>query len=153
MATLFLDSGVFVQGISAEWGAAKAILILGASGVFSVHTSEVVIAEVTAALKRKGIPFGPGSDFEQLVRALKLKSTRAHPKMPSGRAFVAIFRLCVIEPDIPIVVAALAASPDWLVSSNTEHFNPALARATGLRIVSPPQLLRQLRIAEDPQIP
>jgi predicted nucleic acid-binding protein len=153
VATLFLDSGVFVQGISAEWGAAKAILILGARGVFSIHTSEVVIHEVTAALNRKGMPTGSGSDFERLVRALKLT---VHPRPSKDavregiRSYLPLVRH---RAGIPIVVAALAANPDWLVSSNTEHFNPALARAMGLRIVSPPLLLRHLQIGEGPRAP
>lgn len=145
MATLFLDSGVFMEGISASWGPARAILILGASGVFSVETSEVVVFEVMAALARNGISTGPGSEFARLIQELKL---RVHPR-PSEEAvregvksYLPVVRH---RADVPVVVAALLARPDWLASSNTRHFNAALAQKTGLRIVSPRELLSYLQ--------
>lgn len=148
MARVFLDSGVFMQGISANWGAAKAILILGASGVFSVETSEVVVFEIEVALARNGVSTGPDSEFARLIRELKLV---IHPR-PSEEAvrdgikeYLPIVRHMA---DIPVVVAAVSASPDWLVSSNTKHFNTSLAVKTGLRVVSPSQLLRYLQLTE-----
>lgn len=149
MAIVFLDSGVFMRGITASWGAAKAILILGASGVFSVHTSEVVILEVQAALDRKGIPTCPGSDFDRLLKQLKLV-VHARPSRDAVQDGIRKYLPMVRHlADIPIIVAAIETNPDWLVSSNSEHFNATIARSTGLRIVTPPQLLRYLRITKE----
>jgi len=148
MAKVFLDSGVFMQGISARWGAAKAILILGASGVFSVETSEVVIFEIEAALTRNGISTGPGSEFARLVKELKLV---VHPRPSEAAVRDGMSKYSPIvrhKADIPAVVAAVSTSPDWLVSSDTEHFNAKLALKIGLRIVPPPQLLRYLQLTE-----
>ncbi|MBI4491250.1 MAG: hypothetical protein HY690_00445 [Chloroflexi bacterium] len=148
MARVFLDSGVFMQGISASWGAAKAVLILGASGVFSVETSEVVVFEVKAALARSGIATGPGSEFARLIQELKLV-VHPRPSEDAVREGMELYLPVVRhKADIPVVVAAVSASPDWLVSSNTRHFNARVALKTGLRIVSPPQLLRYLQLTD-----
>ena len=44
--------------------------------------------------------------------------------------------------DVPVLVTAIKAQPDWLVTSNTEHFTPDVAVRTGLRIVTPHEFLR-----------
>jgi predicted nucleic acid-binding protein len=53
----------------------------------------------------------------------------------------------VIHPaDAPILAAAAAAQVDYLVTGNTRHFvdNPAVAGQSGLRIVTPAQLVNLL---------
>ncbi len=44
--------------------------------------------------------------------------------------------------DVPVLVTAMNARPDWLVTANTEHFTPEVARRTDLRIVTPRTFLR-----------
>jgi len=44
--------------------------------------------------------------------------------------------------DVPVLVTAIKARPDWLVTANTEHFSPEVAARTGLRIVAPSEFLR-----------
>jgi O-methyltransferase involved in polyketide biosynthesis len=48
--------------------------------------------------------------------------------------------------DVPVLVTAIKARPDWLVTSNTEHFTPDVAARTGLRIVTPHELLTRCGI-------
>ncbi len=137
MARVFLDSGVLVQGIATDWGAAKALLILGSYKILDLETSQVVIAEVTAALERKGIPTGPRSDF---ARSLKLLRLTVHPRPAASLVQEALPRFLPLlrhRADIAVLVAAMSTNPDWLVSGNLDHFTPAVARASGLRIVSP----------------
>lgn len=153
MARVFLDSGVFVEGISAEWGAAKGILILGCYGVLALETSEVVSVEVTRVLGRKGIPTGARSAFAKLVQTIGLI---IHPRPLEGDIREGIQQYLPLmrhRADIPVLVAAIAAKPDWLVSSNPSHFNAEVARASGLRIVTPAQLMRYLSVSEVPQRP
>jgi hypothetical protein len=50
--------------------------------------------------------------------------------------------------DLPVVVSALHARPDWVISSNRVHWNDQLARSTGLRILSPSEFLSQLSPAQ-----
>jgi hypothetical protein len=46
--------------------------------------------------------------------------------------------------DLPVVVAAMAARPDWVISENETHWNARVAERTGLRIVTPHSFLREL---------
>ncbi|MBI2940956.1 MAG: hypothetical protein HYY04_11020 [Chloroflexi bacterium] len=140
-----------MEGISAPWGAAKAILILGSHRVFEVETSEVVHAEVVGALQRKGLATGSSSDFARLMRELRL-SIHPRPSEDEVRKGIAQYLALVRHrADMPVLVAAVAARPDWLVSGNPSHFTPEVARATGLRIVTPAHLMRYLSISEVPR--
>jgi hypothetical protein len=46
--------------------------------------------------------------------------------------------------DLPPVVSAMQACPDWTISSNARHWNADLAQRAGLRIATPQTFLRQL---------
>jgi hypothetical protein len=46
--------------------------------------------------------------------------------------------------DVPVVLSAMAAKPDWLLSHNTKHFTPAVAQRTGLRIATPVEFFKTL---------
>jgi hypothetical protein len=48
--------------------------------------------------------------------------------------------------DLPLVVAAEQARPDWVISANDGHWNDEVARRTGLRIVTPHAFLRRLTL-------
>jgi hypothetical protein len=50
------------------------------------------------------------------------------------------------QADVPVLVSALKAAPDWLLSSNTRHFTPRVAARTGLRIATPQAFLQSLTI-------
>jgi hypothetical protein len=39
--------------------------------------------------------------------------------------------------DVPVLLSAIASRPDWLLTHNTKHFTPAVAKRTGLRIATP----------------
>lgn len=44
------------------------------------------------------------------------------------------------------LVAALRARPDWLLTTNTRHFTPKVARSTGLKICTAQQVLERVQI-------
>lgn len=44
--------------------------------------------------------------------------------------------------DVPVLVSAIRAGPDWLLTNNAEHFTPEVAARTGLRIADPRQFVR-----------
>jgi hypothetical protein len=46
--------------------------------------------------------------------------------------------------DLPAVVTAIKAKPDWVLSTNTAHWNQPLALRTGLRIATPGAFLKHL---------
>jgi hypothetical protein len=39
--------------------------------------------------------------------------------------------------DVPVLLSAIASRPDWVLTHNTKHFTPAVARRSGLRIATP----------------
>ena len=41
------------------------------------------------------------------------------------------------EADVPVLLSAIAAKPDWLLTHNTKHFTQAVAVRCGLRIATP----------------
>jgi hypothetical protein len=150
MASVFFDSGVLIEAIRSRWGAAKAIFVLASYRVLDLETSALVVAEVEAALGRFGEPTGPGSEYAQLLR---LTHVRIHPP-PDPEMVREGLRLYLPatrhRADVPILVAAREAHPDWMVSSNRRHFGDEVARLTGLRIVSPQELMRYLDVRDVP---
>ena len=46
--------------------------------------------------------------------------------------------------DVPVLLSAIHAQPDWLLTHNTNHFTPAVAKRTGLRIADPAGFFRAL---------
>jgi hypothetical protein len=49
--------------------------------------------------------------------------------------------------DLPAVVAAMEARPDWVISTNRSHWNDDLAARSDLRIATPQSFLLGLRPA------
>jgi len=45
--------------------------------------------------------------------------------------------------DVPILCSAIAAAPDWLVTTNTRHFTPQVAIRCGIKIITPHELVRR----------
>ena len=148
MARVYLDSGVFVQGIVAGWGAARAILVLGRHRVFDLETSEIVLREVLVALAVKGIATDPGSDVGRLIDSLHLHVYAAPSAEEVAAAIPRLLPLLRHRADVPVLLSATESRPDWLVSTNSAHFTAAVARETGLRIVTPALLMRVLRVRE-----
>ena len=141
---VILDANVFVKGMVSGWGAAKAVLILGTLRLLRIETSEVVQREVEGALVELGIGTGPESEFGRLVRLIRLV---VHPRpdpLEVERALPVLLPIARHRADVAVIVGGVTASPDWLISENRRHFNPAVARATGLRIVTPQEFLASL---------
>ena len=106
--------------------------------------AEIVIEETGRALARKIGPQYGGqrqlrNDFKLLLERLIVERVPhvSHPE------FEAASRLIRHRNDAPVLAAALKAKPDWLLSSNTAHFSPAVAKRTGLRIAAPADFLDQ----------
>ena len=138
---LFLDSSALVAGIISADGAARAVLLLAEGGLIAVTISEQVLAETERAIARKA----PAalSDLRQAILASQAQIVRdpspdqvsAHPDLVSHPA------------DIPIVLAAMQAKVDYLVTVNRRHFidDPEVARKSGLMIGTPGDALGWVR--------
>jgi predicted nucleic acid-binding protein len=138
---LFLDSSALMAGIVSAQGASRVLLLLAESGHITVTISEQVVAETERAIARKA----PGalSDLRQAILASKAyivrdpsaEDVKAHPDLISHAA------------DVPIVLAAMQAQVDFLVTLNRKHFldDPDVARRAGLRIGTPGDALSWVR--------
>jgi hypothetical protein len=45
---------------------------------------------------------------------------------------------------VPVLLSAIASTPDSLLTDNTKHFTKAVARRTSLRIATPAEFFREL---------
>jgi predicted nucleic acid-binding protein len=140
-AKLFLDSSALVAGIVSPAGAARALLLLAEVGEIAIVVSEQVIAETERAVARKVPQALP--DLRQALRQTGLRIVRdpSPEQVSEGQHFMAH------PPDVPILLAAMEASVDYLVTLNRKHFldDPNVAQSSGLRIATPGDALAWVR--------
>jgi len=138
---LFLDSSALFAGVVSSRGAARALLLLAEMELVTVIISEQVVAETERAVARK-VPQALAYYREALrstglciVRDPLPEEVEAHRDIIAHRA------------DVPIVVAAMGASVDYLVTFNRHHFidDPGVADRSGLRIGTPGDALAWVR--------
>lgn len=143
---LFLDSNVFTAGIVAAWGLDKAVLSLCAAGICRLVLAEVVRDEVEENLIVHVKSLGTREadeiiDYYHRLIALTKPEIVPYP----DEALVSKSRhLIRHESDVPVVLSAIVGKPDWLLTHNTKHFTPTVAKRTGLRIVTPAEFFRVL---------
>ena len=136
-----MDSSALVAGVISATGASRAILQLAEVNLISVTISEQVVVETERALARKAPKALP--IYRAIVRDTGLKIVRnPHPAVVAGNQHM------ISDPtDVPILVAAIAAQTDYLVSLNRRHSldDPNVAKQAGIRIGSPSAALAWLR--------
>lgn len=138
---LFLNSRALIAGVVGAQGAARVLLLLAESGQISVTISEQVLAESEHAIARKA-PRAL-SNFRQAILASKVQIVRD----PSPEDVAADAKLITRAADVPIVLAAMQAKVDYLVTLNRKHFidDPGVAQRAGLRIGTPGDALGWVR--------
>jgi len=146
---LFLDSNVLTGGIISPWGLDKAVLSLCAAGVCRLVLAEVVRDEVedNLILHARRLT-SPAADklIEDYHRLIKLTAAEVIP-YPDTALVERSRHLMRHGSDVPVILSALAARPDWLLTHNTKHFTPGVAKGTGLRIAAPAEFFRALASA------
>ena len=143
---LFLDSNVLLGGIVAQWGLDKAVLSLCAAKVARLVLAEVVRDEVEENLRLHASSLSAvqaGRLIEDYHRLIKLTDPELipYPDVDLVRTNRALIRH---EADVPVLVSAIIAKPDWLLTNNTKHFTEAVARRTGVRIATPNRFFKTL---------
>jgi len=130
---LFLDSSTLFAGVVSPDGAARALLLLAEAGLITVTVSEQVVAETERAVARK-VPQAL-MYYREALRSTRLCIVRD----PSPEEVEAHRDIIVHRADVPIVVAAMRASVDYLVALNRRHFinDPGVSARSGLRIGLP----------------
>ena len=143
---LFLDSNVLTGGIIARWGLDKAVLSLCAARVCQLVLAEAVRDEVEENLlihADKLDKTAAATLLEDYAYLVELTQPEVVP-YPSKSEVLASRHIIRHEADVPVLLSAIKANPDWLLTHNTKHFTPAVARRTGLRIATPADFFRAI---------
>lgn len=138
---LFFDSSALVSGIISSQGAARALLLLAEARLVTITISTQVIVESERTIARVApralIPFRAAvrSSGVRIVHDPPAEQVQAHMDVIAHVA------------DVPIVVAAMRAGVDYLVTLNRRHFldDPTVSARSGLRIGSPGDALAWVR--------
>jgi len=138
---IFLDSSALFAGIVSPNGAARVLLLLAEAGEVHATVSEQVIAETERALARKAPAALPA--YRQAIRQARLRIVHNPPPEQVAAAQGQVAH----PPDVSIVLAAVRAQIDYLVTLNRKHFidDPTVAQRSGLRIGTPGDALAWVR--------
>lgn len=140
-ANLFLDSSALFAGIVSSTGAARALLLLAESDHITISLSEQVIAETERAIARK-VP----QALADLRAAIFTAKAQIVPDPPPAEVRDNL-HLISHPADVPILLSAMKANVDYLVTNNRVHFidDPDVAIKANLRIGTPGNALDWVR--------
>ena len=132
---VFLDTNVIFSGLYSSHGPAGSILERFINGEFIVVISQQVLEEVIRTIKEKLPTALPA------LRTL-LESVDLEIVSDPDSAEIARWKQIIHDDDAPMIAAAEAARPDYLVTGD-KHFldNTSLIRKSELLIVSPARFL------------
>lgn len=147
--TVFLDSGVIIDGCCSEWSSSKALLILTTQHPtqFEVLLAQVVDAEVRAAMIRKLRQPGARdvvAAYDGWRASVRMRYWPLPSRVTLARHSPAVLPALRHVNDLSAAVSAIEAQPDWVLSTNYVHWGAALAGVTGLRVAHPWEFLEYL---------
>ncbi len=134
---IFLDANVIFSALYSLKGAPNAILEAYLDGRLGVVVSRQVLEEIISNIHKKRPDLLP-----RLYFFLEQAPFEIQPD-PSVEE-VAQWAKVINPPDAPILAAAIAAGSDFLVTGNTTHFTPEVARKAKLCILTPAQFIQHL---------
>ncbi len=137
---VFLDSNVIFSGFYSLQGTPGQILQSGINGRITMVISRQVLDEVIRNIRRK-LPDIIGPVIEFLSATTIEIVANPDPEEVAGN------RLNLSLGDAAVLLAAARVKPDFFVTGDN-HFleNPELEKTLSLRIITPAQLLRILKI-------
>ena len=138
---IFLDSSALIAGVLSETGAAHVLLLLGESEDILLTVSEMVIVESERSIALKSPQNIP------ILRNSIVTSNLKIVRDPSAKEVETNLYLISDPNDVPVLLAAMKAKVDYLVTHNRKHFldDPKVAEKSGLRIGTPGDALAWLR--------
>ena len=138
MRRIFADANVLIAGADSRSGASNALLRLAEVGLFRLVVSRQVLDEAERNVRKK-LPRAL-HNFAALLARLPMEI------VPDPVDEECLRWADVIElKDTPILAAAVLAHVDRLVTLNTKDFTPAVAKASGLFIQTPSELIQDIR--------
>ena len=140
MLRVFLDASVLFSASYSERGASRKIIRRGIRDELIIVVSRYVLEEVERNLREK-VPRAVRA-FQEFVTLLSPEI--ADDPSPSELKEAASY---INLKDAPIVVAAVRAEVEYLVTLDRRHFvqDPKVAERSGLNIVTPNELVAILR--------
>lgn len=143
---LFLDSNVITGGIVSPWGLDKAVLSLCAARICRLVLAEAVRDEVEENLLLSAGRLCAAEEEELIDNYRRLIELIRPESIPYPNADIVRANRHLIrhQADVPVLLSAMAARPDWVLSHNTKHFTQAVAQRTGLRIATPMEFFQTL---------
>lgn len=138
---LFFDSSALIAGIISDKGAARALLLLAEDHKLKISVSDQVIVEVERNIAKK-IP-----KILHVAREMIRESNMIIYKDPSKEEVRDHLNWIDHNADVPILVSAINAHVDYLVTLNTKHFlnDQQVTFRSGLRIGTPGDALSWVR--------
>lgn len=136
------------DGIVSPRVPANAVVTMCAARVFRLILTEAVRDEVEANLLLHAASLPP-TEGDRLLTDYHRLLELAWPEMipyPDKKTVLAARGLIAHAADVPVLVSAQAAKPDWVLTNNRKHFTAEVAKRTGLRIAGPADFLRCLSI-------
>jgi len=148
---LFLDAGVIIDGCFNRWGTCKGVLILSTlRASFHVVLAQPILAEVRREIERRTASL-PADEVKNITANVDGWLRRIHrevvpwPSTHEMRTYQNLMPAVRHENDMASIVAAVLARPDWVLSTNTKHWNQDVAARTGLHIATPLDFLEHLQ--------
>jgi predicted nucleic acid-binding protein len=140
-AKLFLDSSALMAGVISSAGAARVLLVMSETGKVTLLVNEHVIAETERSLAKKASHALP--EFRRTLINADLKIL----PNPSAKEVQENLYLIADKDDVPILLSAMKAKVDLLVTHNRKHFldDPKVVELSGLRIGTPGDALVWVR--------
>lgn len=135
---VFADANVLIAGTASRTGASSAVLLMAEIGLFRLVVSRLVLEEAERNLRKK-LPRALPNFARQLAQ-LQLEIVP-----PPTNEDVQRWVKFIEAKDAPILATAVSAQVDRLVTLNSKDFTPEVAAQSGLRILSPAQLVQEIR--------
>ena len=133
----FLDTNVLFSALYRSSGAAGNILQRHAEGRLIIVISRQVLDELVGTIRTKK------PDLLPLLQTFLLN---APPELTADPEPAEVHRMSsfINAADAPILAAAVQSDADCLVTGNTRHFTPEVAKRANISIVSPSAYLAKL---------
>lgn len=135
---VFADANVLIAGTASRTGASSAVLLMAEIGLFRLVVSRLVLEEAERNLRKKLPRALP--NFAQQLAQLELEIVP-----PPINEDVQRWVKFIEAKDAPILATAVSAQVDRLVTLNSKDFTPEVAAQSGLRILSPAELVQEIR--------
>jgi hypothetical protein len=124
----------------------KAVLSLCAAKICRLVLADAVRDEVeeNLLLHAAGLSPAAGDEIIESYRHLIELTKPEQVPYPNAKLVDESRHLIRHASDVPVLLSAMAARPDWLLSHNTKHFTQSVALRTGLRIATPAVFFKTL---------